>query len=74
MPRAFRVEPTVPLGNGLSKTYIACTNPVYQPALRTHEWVKRQSDWQYLELATGHAAVVISPKELAVTLVDCPSA
>ena len=58
-----------PLGNGLGKTYIACTNPVYQPALQTHEWVKRQSDWQYLELATGHYAVVISPKQLAAILV-----
>ena len=61
-----------PLGNGLSKTYIACSNPVYQPAVRTHEWVKRQTGWQYLELATGHDAMVISPNELATTLAGCP--
>jgi pimeloyl-ACP methyl ester carboxylesterase len=61
-----------PLGNSLNKTYIACTNPVYQPAVRTHEWVKRQTSWQYLELATGHDAMVISPNELAATLADCP--
>jgi hypothetical protein len=38
------------VGNGVSKTYIACTNPVYQPAVRTHEWVKSQAGWRWLRL------------------------
>ena len=58
-----------PLGNGVSKTYIACTNPIYQPAVRTHEWVKSQTDWRYLELAAGHDAMVTSPHELAEMLI-----
>ena len=37
------------LGNGVGKTFIACMDPVYTPAARTHDWVKSQSDWRYLE-------------------------
>ena len=62
-----------PLGNGIRKIYIACTNPVYAPAIVTHEWVKAQKDWQYLELATGHDAMVISPRESAEILIQCAS-
>jgi pimeloyl-ACP methyl ester carboxylesterase len=29
-----------PLGNVVGKTYIACTSPIYEPAVPTHEWVK----------------------------------
>jgi pimeloyl-ACP methyl ester carboxylesterase len=60
-----------PLGNGVSKTYIACTNPIYEPAVPTHEWVKRQSDWRYLELSSGHDAMISSPQDLAEMLISC---
>ena len=60
-----------PLGNGVSKTYIACTNPIYEPAVPTHEWVKIQTDWRYLELSTGHDAIVTDPRGLADLLVAC---
>jgi pimeloyl-ACP methyl ester carboxylesterase len=60
-----------PLGNGVSRTYIACTNPIYGPAVRTHEWVKSQVDWRYLELATGHDAMVTNPAGLSQMLVQC---
>ncbi|MBV8585968.1 MAG: alpha/beta hydrolase [Verrucomicrobia bacterium] len=60
-----------PLGNGVSKTYIACSNPVYQPAVPTHEWVKSQPDWRFLELSTGHDAMVISPQDLTEMLIRC---
>jgi pimeloyl-ACP methyl ester carboxylesterase len=59
------------LGNGIRKTYIACTNPAYEPAAKTQEWVRRQSDWQYLEFASGHDAMVISPQAFAELLVGC---
>ena len=29
------------LGNGVKKTYIACTGPAYEPLVPTHEWVTR---------------------------------
>jgi pimeloyl-ACP methyl ester carboxylesterase len=60
-----------PLGNGVNKTYIACTNPIYEPAVPTHEWVKSQSDWRYLELSTGHDAMITDPQGLADMLVGC---
>jgi pimeloyl-ACP methyl ester carboxylesterase len=60
-----------PLGNGVKKTYVACTNPIYQPAVRTHEWVKGQSDWRYLELSTGHDAMVTDPEGLSEMLIRC---
>jgi pimeloyl-ACP methyl ester carboxylesterase len=62
-----------PLGNGVRKTYIACTNPIYQPAVSTHEWIKSQPDWRYLELSTGHDAMVTDPEGLAEMLVRCAS-
>ncbi|MBV8213419.1 MAG: alpha/beta hydrolase [Verrucomicrobia bacterium] len=60
-----------PLGNGVNKTYIACTNPVYHPAVPTHEWVKMQTDWHYVEISTGHDAMVTSPEGLSETLIRC---
>jgi pimeloyl-ACP methyl ester carboxylesterase len=60
-----------PLGNDVSKTYIACTNPIYEPAVPTQEWVKSQRDWRYLELSTGHDAMVTNPEGLADMLVGC---
>jgi hypothetical protein len=62
-----------PLGNGVRKTYIACTNPIYQPAVPTHEWIKSQPDWRYLELSTGHDAMITNPQGLAEMLVQCAS-
>jgi pimeloyl-ACP methyl ester carboxylesterase len=69
-------EPIVlnhPLGNGVKKTYIACTDPAYTPLVPTHEWVRRQSAWQYLELSSGHDAMVMHPEALAEVLVGCAS-
>lgn len=60
-----------PLGNGLSKTYIACTRPAYEPLLPAHEWVRGQPGWQYLELACGHDAMVICPEALTEVLLRC---
>jgi pimeloyl-ACP methyl ester carboxylesterase len=60
-----------PLGNGVRKTYIACTNPIYQPAIPIHEWIKSQPDWQYLELSTAHDAMVTDPQGLTEVLVQC---
>jgi pimeloyl-ACP methyl ester carboxylesterase len=60
-----------PLGNGVRKTYIACTDPAYGSLVPTHEWVRRQNGWQYLEFATGHDAMVIRPEALTEVLVGC---
>jgi pimeloyl-ACP methyl ester carboxylesterase len=63
-----------PLGNGVKKTYIACIDPAYQPLVPTHQWVRRQNGWQYLELSSGHDAMVIHPEELTKVLLGCASA
>jgi pimeloyl-ACP methyl ester carboxylesterase len=60
-----------PLGNGIRKTYIACTDPAYEPMVPTHEWVRRQNGWQYLEFASGHDAMVLRPEALTEILVGC---
>jgi hypothetical protein len=58
------------LGNGIRKTYIAGTNPAYEPAAKTQEWVRCQGDWQYVEFSSGHDAMVISPQVFAEMLID----
>jgi len=60
-----------PLGNGVRKTYIACTDPIYGPAVLTHEWIKSQTEWRYLELSTGHDAMITSPDGLSEMLIRC---
>jgi pimeloyl-ACP methyl ester carboxylesterase len=54
-----------PVGNGRPRTYIACTAPVYGPLEASRRWVKRQSGWNWQEIATGHDAMVTAPVELA---------
>jgi pimeloyl-ACP methyl ester carboxylesterase len=60
-----------PVGNGIAKTYIACTHPAYESLLKTHEWIRHQSEWRYLEFSSGHDAMVISPDKLAELLITC---
>jgi pimeloyl-ACP methyl ester carboxylesterase len=57
-----------PLGAGRPTTYIACTNPTYQAIAHAREWVKAQPDWIYLELETGHDAMILAPDALTEML------
>ena len=54
-----------PVGNGRPRTYIACTDPSYGPLEGARQWVKKQQDWKWQEIATGHDAMVTAPAELA---------
>ena len=58
-----------PPGNNLPRTYVARTDPSYAPLQATRDWVRRQPDWQWAELATGHDAMVTAPAELARMLI-----
>jgi pimeloyl-ACP methyl ester carboxylesterase len=58
-----------PIGNGKPCTYIACTAPLYAPMESSRAWVKRQTGWTWLDLASGHDAMILVPAELA-TLLD----
>jgi pimeloyl-ACP methyl ester carboxylesterase len=58
-----------PVGNGRPRTYITCTNPPHPPAEGAREWAKKQSGWNWQELATGHDAMILAPAEV-VRLLD----
>jgi pimeloyl-ACP methyl ester carboxylesterase len=57
-----------PLGAGLPKTYIACTNPDYRANAPARQWVQTQSDWTYFDLKTGHDAMILAPDALSEML------
>ena len=54
-----------PIGNGLPVTYIRCTAPKYTVVDPSGAYAQARKDWQYVELATGHDAMVIVPGPLA---------
>jgi pimeloyl-ACP methyl ester carboxylesterase len=49
-----------PVGNGLPASYVACTDPVYEPTLVCRQRVK-EAGWPIVELATGHDAMITAP-------------
>ncbi len=59
-----------PPAHKLNRTYIRCTNPLYPPMKATAEWIKRQTGWDYIELAEGHSAAITAPARLAEILLD----
>ncbi len=54
-----------PLGNGLPKTYVACTRPEFSATAPVRRWVREQAGWSCREIATGHDAMVLAPALLA---------
>ncbi len=56
---------TNPLGNGLPCTYVVSTAPIYAPLETSREWVRAQPGWNWLEIASGHDAMVLAPDKLA---------
>ena len=48
--------------------YIACTNPNYRANEPLRRWVQAEPDWSYLELATGHDAMILAPDALSEML------
>jgi len=57
-----------PYGNQLPLTYIACTNPELRAIQLFADEAKASKDWKYLELKTGHDAMITVPAELAKML------
>jgi hypothetical protein len=60
----------VPVGNNLPRTYIHCTKPSYAALEPVRAWVKAQQGWRWLEIASGHDAMVIAPDELTQLLIS----
>jgi pimeloyl-ACP methyl ester carboxylesterase len=63
-----------PVGNGLPRTYVACTSPVYAFLDPVKAWVRRQEGFRWLEIETGHDAMITAPDELARILVEIAEA
>jgi len=63
-----------PVGNGLARTYIRCTNPVYSAVQPSYERIKSDNAWTLIDLATGHDAMVTAPKALSELLLQCVNA
>jgi pimeloyl-ACP methyl ester carboxylesterase len=53
-----------PVGNGRPCTYIACTDPALANIEPSHRWARGRPGWTWLEIATGHDAMVTAPAEL----------
>lgn len=58
-----------PIGNNLPRTYIHCTRPSYEALQASRDWVKAQSGWRWLDIPTGHDAMVVAPDALTRMLV-----
>jgi pimeloyl-ACP methyl ester carboxylesterase len=58
-----------PWGNGVPATYIACSEP-YRPRISTSRQRARELGLHYLEIPTGHDAMLSMPEHLARMLMD----
>ncbi|WP_342330896.1 alpha/beta fold hydrolase [Pedobacter sp. FW305-3-2-15-E-R2A2] len=54
-----------PYGNDLPLTYIACTGPELRAIQPFADKTKKSKNWKYLELKTGHDAMITMPVELS---------
>lgn len=59
-----------PPGNGLPRTYIVCTDPIYAPLALSRQRVQGNPGWNWREIATGHDAMVSAPETLAHMLLE----
>lgn len=59
-------------GNGLPMVYIACTDPQLPIMKEMSQKVRadKKLSWKYLEIATGHDAMLTEPKKLADMLTE----
>ena len=59
---------SAPIGHGRPKVYLDCVQPVYAPLVGLKARLRGRADWPFLELATGHDAMVTAPDELTAML------
>ena len=59
-----------PIGNGIAATYVACMKPPRPVLAKTQEFARRQKGWTYVELPTGHNAMMTMPSELSDLLAN----
>ena len=59
-----------PVGNGLPKVYVDCTDPVYTGLNPVKERYRGKRGWPFVEIKTGHDAMVSAPGETAKLLLE----
>ena len=57
-----------PVGNGVPKVYVDCTEPAYAGLAPVKERIRGRPEWPFIELKTGHDAMVSAPGETAQLL------
>jgi pimeloyl-ACP methyl ester carboxylesterase len=57
-----------PAGNGLPKVYVDCVDPVYTGLSPVKDRYRGKPGWPFVELKTGHDAMVSAPAETAALL------
>ena len=59
-----------PVGNGLPKVYVDCTDPAYAGLAAAKDRIRGKPGWPFIELNTGHDAMVSAPVETAQLLLE----
>ena len=57
-----------PVGNGLPKIYVDCTEPAYAGLAGVKNKYRGKPGWPFAEIRTGHDAMVSAPAETAKLL------
>ncbi|MBV2182669.1 MAG: alpha/beta fold hydrolase [Castellaniella sp.] len=59
-----------PLGNGLPITYVRCTQPPFPAVAGSYTWARETfgEHWDWMDLATGHDAMISAPDAVTVML------
>jgi pimeloyl-ACP methyl ester carboxylesterase len=59
-----------PIGNGLPKVYVDCTDPAYAGLAAVKERYRGKPGWPFVALKTGHDAMVSAPGATAKLLLE----
>jgi len=52
-----------PVGSGLPKVYVDCTDPAYAGLAAAKDRIRGKPGWPFVELKTGHDAMISAPDE-----------
>jgi pimeloyl-ACP methyl ester carboxylesterase len=64
------VQLTNPKAAEIPRTYIYCNNPAIGPFGQFAERLRTDESWRYVELATGHDAMITEPEKLTELLLE----
>lgn len=59
------------VGNGLPRTYVACTRPSHPALATSRALVRSWSGWRWVELAAPHCCMITHPDDVADLLRSC---